>query len=134
MRTPLVCAFDPEAFRSPQRVWDAKKRRYVAEWDTTAEFELILCDGRKIIVPNNFRYNKGSVPRIFWPLMPRDDSAGVIAWQVHDLLYDDKYRPPGFTRAEADQIMLELLIFGGMSEARALAAYYAVRSAFWKNW
>lgn len=128
--TDYVCAFDPKQYRSPQRVWDKALQQYTDEWETTAKFDVVLCDGDTITVPAGYRYNKGSVPRIAWPVIPRDDRAGVIAWQVHDYLYGVKTIP----RNIADRIMYELLIAGGMSRFRAQVAYRAVRAAFWKNW
>ena len=126
----LVAAFNPEAYRSPQRVWDADKRQFIDEWITTGVTEVYLSDGRKITVPIGFQYDKGSVPRIAWPLMPRDDRSGVIAYQVHDWLYFTAET----TRKEADQIMYELLRLGGMGWIRAQSAYRAVRAGGWLYW
>lgn len=126
----LVCAFDPKAYRSPQRVWDDERNCFIDAWMTTNTFDIYLCDGRHIVVPIGFIYDKGSVPRAAWPLIPRDDRSGTIAFLVHDYLYTEKIT----TRKEADQIMYELLLAGGMSRFRASAAYRAVRAAFWNSW
>lgn len=126
----LVFAFNPEQYRSPQRVWDGDERRYLDAWETQAPFEVYLNDGRKIVVPKGFVYDKGSVPRLAWGLIPRDDRAGVIAFLVHDYLYESKMT----TRKEADQIMYELLRLGGMSWLRAQMAHKAVRMAVWNTW
>ena len=126
----LVFAFDPEQYKSPQRVWDEAEKRYLDVWETQAPFEVYLVDGRKIVVPKGFVYDKGSVPRLAWGLIPRDDRSGVIAFLVHDYLYETK----STTRKEADQIMYELLRLGGMSWFRAQLAFQAVRAAVWKNW
>lgn len=129
----IVCGFDPTQYKSPQRVWDAKKRQYTDEWETPDKCELYLCDGRKIVVPKGFRYDKGSVPRWAWWLIPRDDRTGINAFKIHDYLYDAAQGRP-LTRSEADQVMYELLRMGGMSWLRAQAAHKAVRMAVWKNW
>ncbi len=126
----LVCGFDPSQYKSPQRVWDAVERNYLDAWETQAPFEVYLCDGRKITVPKGFVYDKGSVPRLAWGLIPRDDRSGVIAFLVHDYLYETQI----LSRKESDQIMYELLRAGGMSWFRSQAAYRAVRLAVWKNW
>lgn len=126
----LVFAFDPDKYRSPQRVWDSERKQFLDRWVTTASFTVYLTDGRTIVVPVGFEYDKGSVPRFAWPLMPRDDRSGVLAWLVHDYLYATHET----TRQEADQIMYELLRAGGMGRIRASAAYRAVRLGGWSAW
>lgn len=128
----IVAAVDFSLYLSPQRVWDEDIRQHLDLWKTRGEFELILSDGRRITVPKGFVYNKGSVPRAFWWLMPRDDRTGGVAWQIHDLLYDKKLGR-FLSRKEADQIMYELLLIGGMSKFRASLAYAGVRSAVWHD-
>lgn len=125
----LVASYNAEDYTSPQRIWDDTKKRFIDEWMTINEFNVLLTDGREIHIPLGFVYDKGSVPRLAWWMVPRDDRSGIVAFLVHDWLYTSQET----SRKEADQIMYELLRDGGMRLLRAKAVYYAVRAAIWRT-
>lgn len=125
----IVSEYNFQNYRSPQRMWDEEKGRFIDEWMTTSDFNIRLTDGRVIHIPIGFVYDKGSVPRAAWFLVPRDDRSGIVAFLVHDWLYTEQET----TRKEADLIMYELLRIGGMSKFRAKVVYYAVRGAVWRT-
>lgn len=126
----IVAAYDIGKYVSPRRVYCDKTKKLLDEWITISEFEVFLTDGRVIRVPPGFVYDKGSVPRLAWAIIPRDDRFGVVAFLVHDYLYVKKET----TRKEADQIMYELLRSGGMSWIRSKLAHNAVWLGGWIGW
>lgn len=124
--------YDPKSYRSPQRVWDAENRQYTDHWATTAEFTMTLCDGRTIVVPEDFVYDKASIPRIAWWWLPRDDAKILIAALVHDYLYvTQQIEQDWITRKEADEIFYALIRDAGMRWTKAKLAYSAVRAGGW---
>jgi len=124
--------YDPTSYRSPQRTWSEKQRRFLDEWTYLYYFLLTLPDGREITVEPPFTYDKGSVIRLLFGWLPRDDKEALIAFLIHDWLYE-KQMIGGvwITRKEADSILYDLLRHSGMRYTKAKAAYLGVRAGGW---
>jgi hypothetical protein len=97
----------------------------------------------KITAWKGFRYDRASIPRIFWVIIDKD-SLSNVAPLFHDLLYRhggvlpaDRVTPyRKFSRVEVDNLFRELMGKCGVSPLRRELAYRAVRnfSGFaWKN-
>jgi hypothetical protein len=97
--------------------------------------------GYKITVLRDFKYDRASIPRIFWAIIDKDDLSNV-APVFHDLLYrhggelpadevplEGTVLPPRtFVREDVDRLFLELAKKCGVSSWRAKLAYQAVRN------
>jgi hypothetical protein len=96
----------------------------------------------KITVLKGFKYDRATVPRIFWVLIDKD-SLSNVAPLFHDLLYQhggvlpqtqvSPYRR--FSRKDTDDLFLELMTKCDVKKWRREAAYQAVRKfsgPFWK--
>ncbi len=89
----------------------------------------------KITVWKGFRYDRASIPRIFWVIIDKD-SLSNVAPLFHDLLYrhggklpQDRVTPfRTFSRLEADNIFRELMGKCGVGAVRRELAYRAVRN------
>ena len=82
--------------------------------------------GRNFLIPRGFESDGASVPRLFWRVVfPNSDSHATTAGICHDWIY--RTQPEGWTRKDADRMVLALLIEFGTPAPRALAAYLAVR-------
>jgi len=121
------------------KIWlpDPIDNRHVVSDDkdyflTLNESRLGLPDGRVIIVPEGFKYDKASVPRAVWWYIPRDDAQIEQAAKFHDWLYENqKIEGEWMTRKEADQIFLKILKSEGMRWSKRRMVYLAVRSGGW---
>ena len=97
--------------------------------------------GSRITVPQGFRYDRASIPRVFWVLIDKD-SLSNVAPLFHDLLYryggvlDPKLVTPyrKFRRDEADDLFYELMGKCGVEEWRRSAAYEAVHHLAKSHW
>lgn len=97
--------------------------------------------GSTITVPQGFRYDRASIPRVFWVLVDKD-SLSNVAPLFHDLLYryggilDTKLVTPyrKFKRDEADDLFYELMGKCGVEEWRRNAAYEAVHHLAKSHW
>ena len=78
--------------------------------------------GDIVSVPQGFRTDFASVPRIFWRIVPPVGLYGKAA-VVHDYLYDSRER----SRADADKIFLEAMIVLGVPKLQRNLMYRAVR-------
>jgi hypothetical protein len=76
-----------------------------------------------VLFSYGLRYNGGSVPRIFTPIVPRYGKKVSKAFFIHDLLYGCGY----VTRKQADLEMLHLLKIGGVGIIRRRLIYRSVR-------
>lgn len=78
-----------------------------------------------IQVPEGFLFDLASVPRIlWWAIAPFELS--VVAPMIHDFLYE-RGGMGIFTREEADQVFLEIMLGEGVAAWRRRIAYRAVR-------
>ena len=88
----------------------------------------------KITAWKGFRYDRASIPRIFWVIIDKD-SLSNVAPLFHDLLYrhggklpQDRVTPyRTFSRAETDNLFKELMGKCGVGGVRRELAYRAVR-------
>lgn len=105
---------------------------------------------RRMHVCDEYIWDGASVPRVAWSLI------GLTPWGLTDapsLIHDELYRSQGgrkttpgcllqdsygkkivLEREEADWLFYALLVFAGVAEARAAAAYAAVRIGGAKHW
>lgn len=97
--------------------------------------------GSNITVPKGFRYDRASIPRVFWVVIDKD-SLSNVAPLFHDLLYrfggvlETKLVVPyrRFSRDEADNLFYELMGKCGVEEWRRSAAYEAVHTFAKSHW
>lgn len=75
-----------------------------------------------IKIPKGFITDFASIPKIFWPLLPRWHKYGPAAI-VHDYLYHTK----SIDRKTADLIFKEAMKVLGVRKWRYTVIYYAVR-------
>ena len=75
-----------------------------------------------IVIPNNFKTDLASIPRIAYTLFPRSDDYDLAA-TVHDYLYSIGKYP----RKTCDLIFRDILLFSGVSKSRRNKMYWAVR-------
>lgn len=126
--------YDPENYPALKRVWDSEKQTYLDEWVTLTDFDMFLCDGRKLHIPAGTVYDKASSPSAFWWYLPRDDNDVIIAALVHDYLYEKQMiAGEWIARSEADQIFYELIRQAGMRYTKAKLAYLGVRVGGWRR-
>jgi hypothetical protein len=126
--------YDTDQYQSPNRLRDPITQEFVDEWETVADFDITLPDGRRICIPKGFVFDKASVPSAAWWYIPRDDADVVIAALVHDWLYSVKeIEGWPIARSEADKIFYGLTRQAGMRYTKAKLAYLAIRSLGWRN-
>lgn len=117
--------------------------------DNAGTYELVedytypATGGYRITAPKGFRYDRASIPRIFWVLIDKD-SVSNVAPLFHDLLYRNGGGLPAnlvtpyrrFSRLEADDLFLEIMTKRQVKPWRRKAAYRAVRefaALAWKS-
>ena len=89
----------------------------------------------KITAWKGFRYDRASIPRIFWVIIDKD-SLSNVAPLFHDLLYRHGGELPQervtpyrtFSRLETDNLFRELMGKCGVGAVRRELAYRAVRN------
>lgn len=96
-------------------------------WIDEDTFELVapidvVTDRMQVSVPAGTRLDFASVPRIFWPLIPRDGLL-ALASAVHDYLYLTHAVP----REDADGIFREIMDFSGVAPFKSWVVWKAVR-------
>ena len=74
-----------------------------------------------VTVPTGFITNGADIPRIFWGLIPPNDSRNLPAVVMHDFLCDLKRYD------EADRIFLEIMEELATKKITRLIMYYGVR-------
>lgn len=92
-------------------------------------------DARVIIVPSGFVTDFATIPRFLWAILP---PAGryLYAAVIHDRLYN-AHAVGGdctYSRAYADNIMLEVMVASEVKPWQRLAIYWAVRACGWMHW
>jgi hypothetical protein len=93
----------------------------------TSRFSYITNLGDIIIVPKGFKTNFGSIPPCLrWYC---DDSHWTIrpGSVIHDYLYSAESAHLGFTRKQADSVLLESMLGLGMRTTQAFVIYYVLR-------
>jgi hypothetical protein len=95
-------------------------------------------DGRSLIIPKGFIYDGGSIPRIFWSIVPPFGTYADYSWLPHDMFYfAHRESLPGFedvTREMADLYMLEVHHHVGVDEFVAHGSFAAVRGGAARAW
>lgn len=81
-------------------------------------------------VPAGFASDGGSIPRFAWSWCSPLDGRYVHIYVLHDWLFDTHV----ITRAQADRILLDLLILAGMRRSQAYTIYSAVRVFGGRRW
>jgi Protein of unknown function (DUF1353) len=100
-----------------------------------------LVRGCVLTVPAGFEYNGASVPRILWVALGPHE-LGLTSTLLHDWLYGCGGRPAAFlidplreySRADADQVLRDLMLEEGVSSWRRRIAYAAVRAFGAARW
>jgi hypothetical protein len=90
-------------------------------------------DGYRISAKSGFKFDRASIPRIFWVIISKDDLSNV-APLFHDMLYRFKgvlpqeqvvdYRE--FKKSDADNLFYEIMLKRNVKKWRAYLAYQAV--------
>ena len=96
-------------------------------FELSSRFTYITNLGDKIIVPRGFRTNFASIPSILrWYC---DDSHWTIrpGSVIHDYLYSAESAHLGFTRKQADSVLLESMLGLGMRTTQAFVIYFTLR-------
>ena len=112
------------SFKTRQGYWEI-------ETPISAEFR-----GHVIRIPNGFRTDLASVPRIFWCIIGPFELS-VIAPVVHDYLYINVgrlHKKQVFTRKDVDQAFRYFMREEGVGCFRRFVAYWAVRFFGWIPW
>jgi hypothetical protein len=78
-------------------------------------------DGAEFAVPVGFLSDLGSIPQMFWNILPRD--AYPSAFILHDYLCQADW----ISRLDADKILREALISSGATWFTAQCVYWFVR-------
>ena len=101
-------------------------------WRVNATFEYHVGDAKsqeKIEVPIGFLTDLGSVPRLFWNIIPPIGKP-LRAYVLHDFLYATQI----YTRSKSDEILMEAMGVAGVSFFERWAIFLGVRSDGWKAW
>ena len=106
------------------------------------EEEYTYRDGvHAISVPDGFRFDLASIPRIFWWLIAPFELS-VAAPLLHDFLYEHNGAPPPgavepprtYSRREADHLFRHVMEVEGVPGWRRTLAFVAVRAFGWLGW
>jgi len=89
----------------------------------------VKVDGKKIIVPENFKTDLASIPRILWPIFAPQYSGFVAPAILHDYLYRCH---TNVTRKFADEVLYSALLVEGVTNITAFKFYVGVR--FFGSW
>ncbi len=93
----------------------------------TSRLSYITSLGDKIIIPKHFKTNFASVPRVAKVYIDDDDWQIRAPSVVHDYLYSAESAELGFTRKQADEVLLEAMMGLGMRKTKALLIYFVLR-------
>ena len=93
----------------------------------TSRLSYITNLGDKINVPKHFKTNFASVPRLAKFYIDDDDWQIRAPSVVHDYLYSAESAELGFTRKQADEVLLEAMMGLGMRKTKALLIYFVLR-------
>lgn len=98
-------------------------------WRVDAPFDVLDDVLGKIEVPLNFISDLGSIPRIFWNVIPPDGPA-TAGYLIHDYLYATQLH----TQYDADNCLLRLLKFLGIGWFARYTIYWNLRAFGWLAW
>src|SRR5574338_606060 len=90
----------------------------------TCDKLLVSIDGKRYVVPKNFKTNLASIPRALWSIYSPQYSEFIAPAILHDFLY---HCPNGLERKFADEVFYSALIDEGVSKLTATNFYIAVR-------
>ena len=94
----------------------------------TTPIQYTTVEGRVITIPKGFETNFASVPN-FCKIYIDDNSHFIrMPSVVHDMLYSAQSAEYGFTRKEADLILMQACIEKGMRVRKAKLIYYILRA------
>jgi hypothetical protein len=93
----------------------------------TSHLSYITNLGDKITVPKHFKTNFASVPRVAKVYIDDDDWQIRAPSVIHDYLYSAESIELGFTRKQADEVLLEAMMGLGMRKTKALLIYFVLR-------
>lgn len=82
-----------------------------------------------IIASKYFTTDLGSIPRIFWNIIPPVGPA-TLGYVIHDWLYSTQ----PCTRAQADDCLLRLMKQFGIGYIARYTVYWALRAGGWAAW
>jgi hypothetical protein len=102
------------------------------KWAVYNEFEYhVGCypSEEVIKIPQGFRTNFLSIPRIFWPIISPIDTHAKAA-VVHDYCYSVGYE----SKKRSDDIFREALDVLGVKKWKIFCMYWALRSFGWIAW
>lgn len=83
----------------------------------------------KIEIPQGFISDLGSIPRIFWNIIPPEGPA-TAGYLIHDWLYAKQF----CSRYDADNCLLRLMTLLGIGYFVRYAVYWNLRAFGWKAW
>ena len=93
------------------------------------DYDIGEVGGEKIVVPMGTITDFGSVPRLFWNIIPPIGPA-TRGFVLHDYLYQIQT----YTRSKSDSILLEALGVLGIKWFKRWSIYLGVRSGGWLAW
>jgi hypothetical protein len=98
------------------------------------EFQLNC--GRIVMCERGFRFDGGSIPAPFRAIVCPFGSRADRGWLLHDRIYfgHRNLHEQQFTRLQADEAMLEMLLYLDVGEHIAYGAYAAVRGGGLTSW
>ncbi len=85
---------------------------------------VVNIDGKNIVVPEGFKTDLASIPRILWSVFPPQYSKYVYPAIVHDFMYETGLTK---TRKEADDIFYNLLVNNKVTKPVAFIMWVSVR-------
>ncbi len=89
----------------------------------TCEKMGVEIDGKRIVIPKNFKTDLASIPRMFWPFLAPQYSGFVAPAILHDYLY----RCSNTSRVYADEALYSALITEDVTAFTASKFFVAVR-------
>ncbi|MBN1351709.1 DUF1353 domain-containing protein [candidate division KSB1 bacterium] len=103
------------------------------EWELVERYS-VQVSGYDFDIPEGFRFDLASIPRVVWWLIAPFELS-LVAPLVHDFMYEYEGQVPSesvepdhiFERKEADDIFRELMKLEGVPEWRVILAYNATR-------
>lgn len=99
-------------------------------WKTLDSFTYVASGNQRIQVPEGFKTDGASIPRIFWTIVGHPMSRYAQAAVVHDYLYHIRQ----FTRARSDEVFLEAMEDLKVPFYKRYPMWLYVRSFGWVPW
>lgn len=97
--------------------------------DDPFDYDIGAVGGEKICVPIGFLTDLGSVPQLFWNVIPPIGKP-LRAYVLHDWLYWRQL----YTRSKSDSVLMEAMGVAGVSIFKRWVIYGMVRSWGWIAW